>query len=289
VDLSLPPVDIFGQTVIVLAACLFMAGLFAMAEKYLFPLPSLATPTHSPPPPYVYTPPLPEPAALAPIGDDVYQKTYVWELKSPLTGFSRQPQQFSVELAISKERYEHYRAAPRNVDRVAYTSEWMPELDHLVAKLHTLHINAELEPFEQAANVLAFVQATVRYMYNREKFPDMVDSPQYPIESLVDQTGDCEDHAILAAAILKNLGFDVALLVASEPPHVALGLACVPGTSGEGLVTGLDGRVYHYVETTAVGWRFGELPPDMSNATVTVHPVPFVTPPLSTVVDEDKP
>jgi len=45
---------------------------------------------------------------------------------------------------------------------------------------------------------------------------------QYPIESLVDKAADCDDRTILAAAILLEDGYDVAIL--SFPNHAVLGV-----------------------------------------------------------------
>lgn len=82
---------------------------------------------------------------------------------------------------------------------------------------------------------------------------------RYPIESLVDQEGDCEDSTILAAAILRRMGFDVAMIFTKG--HAALGVAGLPGAKGHFVEH--DGRDYMYCETTGTGWRVGQLPPDI--------------------------
>lgn len=74
------------------------------------------------------------------------------------------------------------------------------------------------------------------------------------------ETGDCEDDVILAAAVLKRPGFDVALLY--HPGHVALDVAGAGGLPGE-YVSILDGKKtlkYFYGETTAEDWLLGEVP-----------------------------
>ena len=45
---------------------------------------------------------------------------------------------------------------------------------------------------------------------------------RYPVESLVDKAADCDDRTILAAAILLEDGYDLAIM--SFPTHVALGV-----------------------------------------------------------------
>ena len=74
--------------------------------------------------------------------------------------------------------------------------------------------------------------------------------PRFPAETLYDQAGDCEDHAILAASILHELGHDVALflLTLSGEEHLALayradGLTCSTFTKIA------EGRAYSIVQT----------------------------------------
>jgi predicted transglutaminase-like cysteine proteinase len=72
----------------------------------------------------------------------------------------------------------------------------------------------------------------------------------FPVETLHDQAGDCEDHAILAAAILYDLGHDVALFWISlqDSAHLALGYGA-PGLYGGPFSRKLEGQEYSYVET----------------------------------------
>ena len=47
--------------------------------------------------------------------------------------------------------------------------------------------------------------------------------PRYPIETLVDNEGDCEDTAILTASLLNLMGYDAVLL--DVPEHMAVGIS----------------------------------------------------------------
>lgn len=94
------------------------------------------------------------------------------------------------------------------------------------------------------------------------------DYPDYPVEFLVDQRGDCEDHAILLAAILEKMDYKVVLF---EPPgHVALGVAGVdlPGWGME-----YQGVRYYYLETTAAGYTLGECPEEYQDIDAYIHPL----------------
>ena len=72
------------------------------------------------------------------------------------------------------------------------------------------------------------------------------DYPKYPIETIRDERGDCEDTSFLMASILKALGVDTILLVYSD--HMAVGFASnvCPGNS----YTYKEGR-YCFLETTS--------------------------------------
>lgn len=67
-------------------------------------------------------------------------------------------------------------------------------------------------------------------------------APKFPIETYGDGYGDCDDKALLAAAILTRDGYDVAILVFAPEKHVALGVRA----------PGLDYKQtgYGYVEMT---------------------------------------
>jgi predicted transglutaminase-like cysteine proteinase len=78
--------------------------------------------------------------------------------------------------------------------------------------------------------------------------------PRYPMETLFDRGGDCEDTSILLAAILTEMGYDVALLLFEEFDHMGLGIN-FPVEYGNSWI--YDGRRYWYLDTTggqSIGW-----------------------------------
>jgi hypothetical protein len=75
---------------------------------------------------------------------------------------------------------------------------------------------------------------------------------------------------VLAAALLKEAGFDVALLdFKGTPGHVALGISIDAG----GASYSKDGVRYYYVEMTSPGWAIGEMPDELKSIQPTVAPV----------------
>lgn len=112
---------------------------------------------------------------------------------------------------------------------------------------------------EETVNFAASFVQNLKYETEREEYPN------YPVETLVDRGGDCEDTAILTAALLQAMGYDAVLLRFSPPKegdagHMAVGVA-VAGVSG-GRSYSYDGQTYYYLETTS-SWPLGEIPPDI--------------------------
>lgn len=165
--------------------------------------------------------------------------------------------EMEIDLGLSSVRYQAARAEERRPvgDWAHYAEVDMPELHALAAEFSRLHQNRNWSTLEQASNVLCFTQQCIDYQHDEDTTPEL-EWPRYPIETLMDQAGDCEDDVILTAAVLKRLGFDVALLY--YPGHCALGVAGARGLPGEYVTH--EGKSYFYGETTAEGWHLGEVP-----------------------------
>jgi len=128
---------------------------------------------------------------------------------------------------------------------------------------------------EETANFAAsFVQNLV---YQSEEG----EYPKYPVETLFDQGGDCEDTSILTAALLQAVEYDVVLLnFPAVPPdeagHMAVGVA-LPAIPG-GYRYNFDGKDYYYLETTSVG-KVGEIPDKYRGREATIYkilPIPVL-------------
>lgn len=112
--------------------------------------------------------------------------------------------------------------------------------------------------YDQVMFVVRMVQ---QLRYASDILVGFDDYTKYPMQTLNDGTGDCEDMAILTAAILKKIGYDVKLIFLNIPDgrtHLAVGVwghDTYPGTYFP-----KDNKKYFYIETTATGWDFGEFP-----------------------------
>jgi len=112
-----------------------------------------------------------------------------------------------------------------------------------------------LDEMRKAELSLAFVQS---FTYIGDNVTEAADEyPRYPVETLVDREGDCEDTAILLAAILDEMGYDVALLLFEEFDHIGLGINMPPGYTMYGNSWIYEGRRYWYLDTAgkrSIGW-----------------------------------
>jgi hypothetical protein len=167
--------------------------------------------------------------------------------------FDGAQQNLSIELSTSA--YLHYRTRQRTWDYGTYTKEEteFPVIASLSEQLSNAGDALNLNEWDKVRFAVAFVQ------HMRYDPDERGEYPRYPIETLVDGGGDCEDTAILLAAILDAWGLDCVLL--SPPGHMALGLA-VHGL--EGVYYPHKERRYYYVETTGKNWEIGQVPAQYS-------------------------
>ena len=92
---------------------------------------------------------------------------------------------------------------------------------------------------------------------------------RYPIETLVDGCGDCEDKVALLTALLYEMEVDFILLVL--PEHMAIGVHC-DGVEAERYLLFREKR-YYYVETSMPNWQIGQIPEDYYDTQMEVVPV----------------
>lgn len=109
--------------------------------------------------------------------------------------------------------------------------------------------------------VLSFVQS-LEYAFD-EDTAGQDEYWRYPVETLYEGAGDCEDMSFLFASIIEAMGYDAVILLFED--HMAVGVACA-GASGSYYL--LDGSRYFYCETTASGWEMGRMPEEYDSAQI---------------------
>lgn len=126
-------------------------------------------------------------------------------------------------------------------------------LRSLVDQLQRMAVSAGLNVWEKLNLVISFVQA-LPYTQESNEYP------RYPLETLIEGRGDCEDFAILTAALLQEMGFGAVLLAYLEEGHMAVGIRVLPPDTENAVMYEWNEDTYYYLETTSPGWRIGELP-----------------------------
>lgn len=128
-------------------------------------------------------------------------------------------------------------------------------------------IKADYTDADNMGNVISFVQS-LRYVSDRVSKAEQ-EYVRFPVETLVDGVGDCEDMAILAAAILHEMGYDV--LLVTLPDHMALAVNCNEGCDGTYYEYG--NRQYYYLEVTNTGWAIGQIPKEYRTSQAQLTPL----------------
>jgi hypothetical protein len=167
----------------------------------------------------------------------------------------------TVRLRIPQHLYDHYKSDSHErgagyLSRYALSESDRNYLHNLIGMLKDSGESKTFTARNDYQNVVAFVQA-IEYTTDLDPVTNQkTDYWQYPVETLADGKGDCEDHAILAAALLKEMGYDVALVLLDDPTrgHAAVAIAC---ENCNGYYYSLDGKKYYFLETTAYGSPLG--------------------------------
>ncbi len=172
---------------------------------------------------------------------------------------------------FSRAAYNYYRARPHNREN-NYAEYVLSDYDRqmlngVIRKFRDVGAGNGYSEYDNVMNIAAFVQSM---HYTSDSVTTGYDEyPRYPLETLVDDGGDCEDTAILTAALIKELGYRVVLI--QLPGHMAVG---VEGSDSiQGTYYEYNKSRYYYLETTGAGWDLGELPKEYLNSTATLLPL----------------
>ncbi|MCQ2303595.1 MAG: hypothetical protein MJZ97_01195 [Bacteroidales bacterium] len=193
-----------------------------------------------------------------------YHITHSWKYKND---------SWSCNLYVSRDLYEHYRlqCIHKSDNFAGFTlSDYDREcLRDLVKNFREAGQKSGYSDYDNVYNVVAFVQS-LDYVTDLKSKGEK-EYVRYPVETLVDGVGDCEDTSILMAAILREMGYGVVLL--SLPNHLALGV------KGDNTIEGsyylYDNERYYYLETTDKGWKLGDVPKRYANSTAKVLPLVY--------------
>lgn len=168
---------------------------------------------------------------------------------------------WTYNLKIPKTAYEYYKTVDRKkiINYSYYVTDKTDDeyLGGLAEKFKEAAIKENYSDLDMVKNIIFFVQSL---NYVDDKVGTGYDEyPKFPLETLVDEGGDCEDSAILLASLLRELDYGTVLI--QFPDHMGVGVKgeeSIPGSYYE-----VGGVRYYYVETTSSGWEIGDLPDQM--------------------------
>jgi len=198
---------------------------------------------------------------------------------------------YSWDVAIPRELHQYAENKPRitvreladySVNYSVYITD--PRDDNLlkamVASIDDLVAREGLGEEERLYMAITLAQ-NIPYGYDNETKGDN-EYPRYPVEMLVDNVGDCEDHALLAGALLREMGYDVALFTypktSTHAAHIALGVAEGRSLTFYGTSYSKDGKKYYCLDPTGKGYKVGDPTYAGESAYVSpIVPVPILT------------
>jgi hypothetical protein len=204
------------------------------------------------------------PLAQNATGDEagpVIGKTYQWYTQ----GHSQ-----SITLHIPDSLYAYYKNQPHWTNITSLKGYTLSDEDRLylhdlIGQLKDTSGNKNLAARNDYHNVVAFVQG-IPYALHTDPTTGLTttaanDYWKYPVETLVEGKGDCIDDAILAGALLKEMNYNVAIVllpqVSGEPAgHAVVGIAC---DNCNGYYYPLDGKKYYYLDLTGSGLSLGAM------------------------------
>lgn len=130
------------------------------------------------------------------------------------------------------------------------------EIEVITNYLREYADNNFLSNYRLANLILSFVhEQNIKYSFDEDS-TGYDEYLRFPIETLYDQTGDCDCKSILVASLFKKLGFKVAL--ALLPGHAALAISMESSPFFANFEW--NGIPWYYCESTGDYWKPGQLP-----------------------------
>lgn len=183
-----------------------------------------------------------------------------------------------ITMDIDKSHYQYFKDRPRlkTRDFSLYVSDPAddPYMAQLVRTFRDIKEKNSLSDAQTVQGVISFVQS-LEYKTDADS-TGYDEYPKYPLETLMDKSGDCEDSSILLASLLREMGYGAVLL--DLPGHMAVGVKGSDTLPGSYYL--VDGIHYYYVETTGPNWQIGEIPDKYKGEKVFVqnlNPKPMIS------------
>lgn len=166
---------------------------------------------------------------------------FEWSYMNDLYGWS---------VPIHSDWYDYHRNLPRENHGIEYITLDDPYMKIIADKLVK---KSKEESYCDYCFIISFIQGL---SYVEDNVLGYDDYPKYPIETLIEGNGDCEDTSYLAVSLLKSINKDVVLIRLFD--HMAIGIRS--DSDVDGAYYELNEKRYYYYETTKSGWSLGQIP-----------------------------
>lgn len=212
--------------------------------------------------------------------EDYVSRTYAWEYREGEGPFAT-THNFELTLSIPEELYLYYKGLDRapTPDYSIYVTHQTDDrfIQTLADELEDMAEEKNFDSRETVEFAASFVQDSGCIAYSLEGAEG--EYPKYPLETLYEKEGDCEDSSILLAAILQLMTYDAVLV--NFPPadgedagHMGVGVA----GDFSGTYYRYEDTRYYYLETTDL-WNLGEIDDEYRDRQASVYaldPIPIL-------------
>jgi hypothetical protein len=176
----------------------------------------------------------------------------------------------SLHVSVPLSLYDYYRSKTHVVDSDSDYSKFVtPNAVKSIAENIQNVTSGNRYSDEEFANAVLMLVHQIPYVESDVK---------YPVETIIDNSGDCDTLSLLAASIMKAGGLDVVLFYYKELRHVNIGvnLPYAPHLRWLSSPTYYEynSKKYWTAEATSGGhWRLGDQPWSLDNAKPVIIPL----------------
>ncbi|UZE93020.1 MAG: hypothetical protein IB617_02570 [Candidatus Nealsonbacteria bacterium] len=169
------------------------------------------------------------------------------------------------DYSFPSDWYDYYKNKKREshgATYVTYDDKYIKQIAEMLKK------TADDNGYTKSDFAISFIQSLG---YVGDDVIGYNDYPKYPLETIAEQNGDCEDTSYLAAAVIIAMPIDVVLV--ELPGHMAVAVPFSNNPSGYYYPLS-NGRNYYYFETTGEEFSIGDLPPEYRNVSASIVKIP---------------
>jgi hypothetical protein len=195
-----------------------------------------------------------------PVSNETIRRDFVWNYDG---------QVWTLSLHIPEYLYEYYTNKTRVPSEEYSVYVTHPYDDEYISTIVSEFVEIKAQEGYDEIYTINLITGFVQSLpYASDNVTTSFDEyPRYPVETLVDGGGDCEDTSILTAALLEAYGYDVVLV--SLPEHMAIGV----NVDASGVYYLHEDVKYFYLETTGEGWGLGALPEEFQSELAYLYPL----------------